>query len=92
MALDGLGIVSVVELVFYLPCLLGAIFICSRHGFTRSSGWIYTLILCLVRIVGSACYLAALSSPTQGLLEATLIMEFIGISPLLFATLGLLSR
>lgn len=92
MALGSRGVLSVVELIFYLPCFFGAIYICSRHGFTRSSGWIYTLLLCLVRIVGAACYLVSLNNPSQNLLEATLILEFIGISPLLFATLGLLSR
>jgi hypothetical protein len=92
MALDSRGILSVVELIFYIPCFFGAIYICSRHGFTRSSGWIYTLILCFVRIVGAACYLAVLANPSANLLTATLILEFIGLSPLLFATLGLLSR
>ncbi|KAH8664359.1 hypothetical protein BX600DRAFT_436909 [Xylariales sp. PMI_506] len=92
MALGSSGILSVIELIFYIPCIIGSFIICRRHGFTRSSGWIYTFILCFVRIVGSICYLASLSNPSANLLEAALIMEFVGISPLLFATLGLLSR
>jgi hypothetical protein len=50
------------------------------------------LILCLVRIVGACCQLAMYQSQSEGLLEATIILESIGISPLLLATLGLLSR
>jgi hypothetical protein len=92
MGLDSRGIVSVVELIVYIPAIVTAFVLCSRHGFHRSSGWIYTLILCLVRIVGSICELVAINNPSTGLLQATLIIDSIGLSPLLFATLGLLSR
>ncbi|KAK3938954.1 hypothetical protein QBC46DRAFT_291396 [Diplogelasinospora grovesii] len=92
MGLDSRGIVSVVELIVYIPAIITAFVLCSRHGFHRSSGWIYTLILCLVRIVGSICELVSINNPSTGLLQATLIIDSIGLSPLLFATLGLLSR
>ncbi|KAK4898121.1 hypothetical protein LTR27_004127 [Elasticomyces elasticus] len=92
MTFNGAGGVSVVELIVYFPALVIAIFVCSRHGFGRSSGWIYTMILCLVRIVGACCQLATYKSQSTGLLEADLILESVGISPLLLATLGLLSR
>jgi hypothetical protein len=92
MKLDGRAGVSVAELVIYSPALIVATIICARHGFDRSSGWIFALILCLVRIVGACCQLATYQSQSEGLLEATIILESIGISPLLLATLGLLSR
>lgn len=92
MKFDSRGGVSIFELIIYLPAIVVAAIVCSRHGFGRSSGWIYTLILCLVRIVGSCCQLATYHSYTEGLLEAVVILESIGISPLLLATLGLLSR
>jgi hypothetical protein len=92
MKLDGRVGVSVAELVIYFPALIVATIICARHGFGRSSGWIFALILCLVRIVGACCQLATYQSQSEGLFEATIILESIGISPLLLATLGLLSR
>jgi hypothetical protein len=92
MKFDSQGGVSIFELLIYFPAIVVAAIVCSRHGFGRSSGWIFTLILCLVRIVGASCQLATYQSPTQGLLEAVIILESIGISPLLLATLGLLSR
>jgi hypothetical protein len=92
MKFNSRGGVSVFELIIYLPAIVIAAIVCSRHGFGRSSGWIYTLILCLVRIVGACCQLATYHSYTEGLLEAVIILESIGISPLLFATIGLLSR
>lgn len=92
MKFNARGGISVFELIVYLPAIVVAAIVCSRHGFGRSSGWLYTLILCLVRIIGSCCQLATYHSYTKGLLEAVIILTSIGISPLLFATLGLLSR
>ncbi|KAF2498019.1 hypothetical protein BU16DRAFT_443044, partial [Lophium mytilinum] len=87
------GAVSVFELVIYFPAIVVAAIVCSRHGFGRSSGWIYTLILCLVRIIGACCQLATYSNKTStGLIETVVILDSVGMSPLLLATLGLLSR
>jgi hypothetical protein len=92
MGFDKHGAVSVFELVIYIPAIIVAAIVCSRHGFSRSSGWIYTLILCLARIIGACCQLATYSSKSTGLIEAVFILDSVGISPLLLATLGLLSR
>lgn len=92
MKFSGRGGVSIFELIFYFPAIVVATIVCSRHGFGRSAGWVFTLILCLIRIIGACCQLATYNSPTEGLLEAVIILESIGISPLLLATLGLLSR
>jgi len=92
MKFDSHGGVSIFELVVYFPALVVAVIVCSRHGFGRSSGWVFTLVLCLVRIIGACCQLATYHSETKGLFEAVVILDSIGISPLLLATLGLLSR
>ncbi|KAH7140272.1 hypothetical protein B0J13DRAFT_504384 [Dactylonectria estremocensis] len=92
MGIDSRGIVSIVELIVYIPALIAAIIVCSRHGFARSSGWIYTVVLCVVRILGGICQLLTYSDHSSGLLQATIIIDSIGISPLLLATLGMLSR
>jgi hypothetical protein len=86
------GGVSIFELIIYFPALLVAFIVCRRHGFGRSSGWIFTLVLCVVRILGACCQLALYSNMSMGLLEAVLILDSIGVSPLLLATLGLLAR
>ncbi|RHZ59787.1 uncharacterized protein CDV56_103083 [Aspergillus thermomutatus] len=85
-------VVSIVELAVYIPALIPAVIACKRHEFGRSSGWHFTLTLCLVRIAGSTCQLILYSNNSVGLLKATLILEYIGLAPLLLATLGMLSR
>ena len=93
MHLNARGGISILELAIYTPSLFVAFFVCHRHGIGRSSGFIFTLILCLVRIIGAGCQLATYHGrASNGLLEATIILDSIGLSPLLLATLGLLSR
>jgi hypothetical protein len=92
MKFNSRGGVSILELFIYFPSLIVAFIICSRHGFNRSSGWIFTLILCLIRIIGACCQLATYHDQSSGLLETAFILDSVGISPLLLATLGLLSR
>lgn len=92
MHLDSHGYVSIVELIVYIPCLILAFVVCLRHGFKRSSGWIFILILSAIRIAGAICQLLTYNNPTEGLIKATLIIDSIGIAPLLLAVLGVLSR
>lgn len=85
--------VSIAEIVAYVPCLAVAIFLTIRHGFGRNSGWIFLIIFCLARIIGSAMQVATASDPRNiGLYTGSGILQNIGFSPLLLATLGLLSR
>ncbi|KAL7783890.1 hypothetical protein V8C37DRAFT_396542 [Trichoderma ceciliae] len=92
MAIDSAGVVSIIELIVYIPLLCLAAVVCIRHGFTRASGWIYTILLCVLRIIGAVCQLLTYTDHSTGLLKVTLIIDSIGISPLLLATLGMLSR
>ncbi|MCJ1280223.1 hypothetical protein MMC21_008050 [Puttea exsequens] len=93
MKLNARGGISILELGLYFPSFVVALYVCSRHGFRRSSGWIFTLILCLVRIIGACCQLATYDNPkSRGLLEAAIILDSVGVSPLLLASIGLLSR
>lgn len=92
MGLDKQVGVSILELILYVPAISLAIYVCKRHSFHRVSGFIFTFLLCLVRILGACLQLASTQSPSEQLLRAVFVLESVGISPLLLATLGLLSR
>jgi hypothetical protein len=92
MTWDARDTIALVELIFYIPFLFLSVFVCSRHGFSRSSGWLYIIILCIVRIIGGILQFVSHNDHSTGLLEATLVLDSVGITPLLLATLGLLSR
>lgn len=85
--------VSIAELVIYLPALFVAIFLCIRHGFGRSSGWLYLIIFSLARIIGPSMQLATISQPRNySLYIGAATLQSIGLSPLILVELGLLSR
>jgi hypothetical protein len=85
-------VVAGIEMAFFIPTALLSAIICFRHGVHRSSGWVYTLILCIVRIAGAVCQFLSHNNHTSNLIQTTVIIDSIGLSPLLLATLGMLSR
>jgi hypothetical protein len=84
---------SIGEIVVYTPSLLVAIYLMVRHGLSRSAGWYFLVIFSLVRILGSSMELATIKNPTSVALQSgSAILLNVGFSPLMLATLGLLSR
>jgi hypothetical protein len=90
--LDQHGDLDVAVLLFYSILIFPAIYVCIKHGFGRHAGWLYLVSLPLVRILGAACYVAALQSPSTGLFTAAAICNGIGLVPLLLALMGLMKR
>ncbi|KAI0724188.1 hypothetical protein C8T65DRAFT_704103 [Cerioporus squamosus] len=91
MGLDARGSIAAVEIAFYIPVLLVGGFLTFRHGFARKAGWIFLVILSIVRIIGGITHVMSESDPTNST-ERTIysIMEAAGLSPLLMASLGFL--
>lgn len=89
---DGNKYVSIVELIIYIPTFFLALFLLFRLGWKKTSAWMYTIVLCLLRIIGAILQLISINHPSKSLIEGVFICEFVGLSPLLFATLGLDSR
>lgn len=92
MKLDSAGYVAIVELIVFIPALVASLLVCARHGFSRSSGWIYTCLLSIVRIGGAICQLIAVNNPSKDVITAAVIFDSIGLSPLLLSSLGLIYR
>jgi hypothetical protein len=86
---DGL---AVWRLIFYTVALIGSIAVSWRHGFGKNSGWIYLAIFCIIKIVNGSAQLATLSTSNSSAAVTAAVTGFLGLSPLLLATLGLLSR
>ncbi|CAG8360303.1 unnamed protein product [Penicillium salamii] len=85
--------ISLMELVVYIPTSLLAVYVAHKHGYRKSSGWVYFVIFSLVRVVGSCCHLATLADPNStNLYVAYAICIAIGLSPLIVSCVGLLSR
>jgi hypothetical protein len=85
--------VAIGEIVCYVPAFAIAIFLAVKHGFGRSAGWFFLITLSLIRIIGAAMQIAIASNPDSiSLYTGSAILTNTGFSPLMLATLGLLSR
>lgn len=85
---------EIVELVYYIPAFLLALWCVKKHGMGRQIGWLYLAVLGVLRIIGAGAGIAAYSetNPSQDLIETSTIAFSIGISPLLLSLLGILTR
>lgn len=93
MMVDYQNGVEIGVLVVYLPCLAIAALLTWRHGFGRSSGWLYLIIFALIRIIGACFELATINDPGNlSLYIGYSILQNVGLSPLELTGLGLLSR
>ena len=84
--------ISILQLFFYIPACFIAFWLAFRHGFHRNAGWVYLVLLSLIRIVGSCARLETISDDSNGAETTAAICFSIGISPLILLCLGLLSR
>jgi MFS family permease len=85
--------VSIAEIIVYVPALLIATFLAVRHGLGRNAGWLFLILFCLARIIGPIMQLLTINNPTNtGLYTGYAILQNIGLSPLMLAAIGLLSR
>ncbi|KAJ5682785.1 hypothetical protein N7462_005950 [Penicillium macrosclerotiorum] len=83
---------SILELIIYVPSLFLSVFLVTRHGLRTNSGFLFLTIFALTRIVGACCDLATIDHWSTGLYIASAICSSIGLSPLMMACSGLLSR
>ncbi|KAJ9613559.1 hypothetical protein H2200_003501 [Cladophialophora chaetospira] len=85
--------VAVCKLIYYSPALIASLYVSSKHGFHRGSGWIFLTIFCIIRIIGAAAQLATIGKSNPHTAETVaLLTAVLGLSPLLLATLGILAR
>lgn len=84
--------ISILVLIAYLVAFFAGAWLSFNHGFSKSSGWIYLVILSIVRIVGSSAELATKNNPSKSLYLTAAICFSIGLSPLILVSIGLLSR
>lgn len=85
--------ISIAELCVYIPILILTLIIIFRHGFQRQLGWIYLSIFCLIRLIGAGFKISSVHNPANKTdTEWAAILNSVGLSPLLMASLGLLKR
>ncbi|KAJ5382127.1 hypothetical protein N7517_000038 [Penicillium concentricum] len=85
--------VAIAELIIYIPTALLTIWVVLRHGFHKQLGWIYLSIFSGIRVGGAVMEILSTKNPNNANdKEWALILQSVGLSPLLLSTLGLLKR
>ncbi|KAJ6022372.1 uncharacterized protein N7446_012725 [Penicillium canescens] len=85
--------ISIFQLIIYLPAFFLSSILVFRHGLRRSSGFFFLNVFAQARIVGICCDLATITNQlAMGLYVGAAVCSSIGLSPLLLACTGLLSR
>ncbi|KAJ6032056.1 hypothetical protein N7540_002788 [Penicillium herquei] len=85
--------IAIAELVIYIPVTLLTIVVVLRHGFHKQLGWIYLSIFGVIRIAGAIMEVLSTNHPDNtNDKEWAIILQSVGLSPLLLSTLGLLKR
>ncbi|KAM5345409.1 hypothetical protein ACJ41O_011271 [Fusarium nematophilum] len=92
-SLDSYDKIAIAEVVVYTFFLIGSVVLCKKHGFRRSAGWFYLVILSLARLIGSSLLLATVNDPDNtDLYVGWLTLNGVGLGPLILTLLGLLGR
>lgn len=91
MTLDNHGQLAVAQLAIYGPSAILCPLIAIRLGLSKSLCWFYVFVFCSIRIVG--CIMEVLAEEKNDLSKYQIagILDGVGLSPLLLATLGLLT-
>jgi hypothetical protein len=85
--------IAIAEICVYIPTFILTLIVVFRHGFKKQLGWIYLAIFCVVRLAGAGFKIESSNNPTNATdIEWAMILQSVGLSPLLMASLGLLKR
>jgi hypothetical protein len=85
-------ILSILELILWAPTLFLAVYVCYVQGFSKQLGWLSLVLLGFFRILGASTFIAALSNPSTGLIECSVISSSVGLISLVGSLTGLTFR
>ncbi|KAI0449522.1 hypothetical protein F5B21DRAFT_45713 [Xylaria acuta] len=93
MGLTTHNIISIVQILFFVPSLAIATLLCVRHGFGRNAGWLLLVVFSLARLIGAALQLATITQPQNGsLLIGVVTLQGVGLSNFIVMLLAMLNR
>lgn len=85
--------ISITQIAYYSPLFFVAVFLFFRHGWGRNAAWFYLCGFSLIRIASSSLQLATIDHPLDvDINTAGLILQNVGISPLILVVMCLLGR
>ncbi|EHK22925.1 uncharacterized protein TRIVIDRAFT_60258 [Trichoderma virens Gv29-8] len=92
MAVTSQEALCIVVIIYFFPALFVAAWVCRCHGFGKQLGWLYLVLLCLVRVVGSALRITSEINHEAGISTAADVVSSVGVMTLLLGMLELIDR
>ncbi|KDR85289.1 hypothetical protein GALMADRAFT_234063 [Galerina marginata CBS 339.88] len=87
--LDTRGILAAAEIGFYAPIAVVTVILIFRYAFRRDAGWFFLFLFSITRMAEGALLVAGEMLPAKPILfNAAYIMDYAGLAPLLFSSLG----
>jgi len=91
------GNLSIANIAIFTPLAYLSLLLALRHGWGSNAAWIFLVLFTLTRVTGETLQLAATeffpaSAPNTSLGTGSAILNEISLTPLLMATVSLLSR
>ncbi|KAI1362461.1 hypothetical protein F5Y08DRAFT_274929 [Xylaria arbuscula] len=83
---------AIVQLVFFLPYLVSGSYLCQKHGWSRSGGWLIVVIFSVLRLISASFQIATIWHPTRSVYSGALVTASIGVGPLVGISIGMLRR
>ncbi|KAE8337781.1 hypothetical protein BDV24DRAFT_166915 [Aspergillus arachidicola] len=90
MAVTSHQALGIVIIIFFFPALFVAVWVCRCHGYGKQLGWLYLVLLCLVRVVGSALRITSEINHETGISTAADVLASVGVMTLLLGMLELI--
>jgi hypothetical protein len=84
---DTTGHIAIAQLAFFLIAILPANYCLLKHGLPGILGWLFLVMFCLIRIIGTAIIVSD-ESRNKPVSQAGGIITSIAIAPLIIATAG----
>jgi prolipoprotein diacylglyceryltransferase len=79
---------DILQLVLYIPLLLLSQYCLIRHGKQGLLGWLYVSAFCIIRLIAAGLKIHSDTTGTQS--SGAVIVDNIGLSPVILGALGLL--
>jgi hypothetical protein len=87
---DSIAIAKIVIFTIYLPI---SVYLCFKHGWRLSQGWLYIVILNVANILGSIFQVATINDPaSHSLITGRIVLSSIGLGVLVVVLLALIER
>ncbi|KGO74913.1 hypothetical protein PITC_031510 [Penicillium italicum] len=85
-------VITIVQIIFFVPSAVYAIWLCFHYGMKAAGTWRFIATLSLLRVAGSISYFVSLNNPGLNVIVSVVVCELSGLAPLMLVCVALVGR